>query len=216
MAEMFWRMNSAAIMLFPLIVLAVGPKDKLRGSYLIDPLVRVFGTHHIYMICGIHVLLAALLFPTCQFFFRGKAFRQFALISIPSAALPAMSLFILSRFYPRLAHIILMCLVSATIAITVVMFFILVYQNFGLLTKWRNDRSAFKVAVQSDALSRAIIATDFCRFETEWYRERYVFWLRNLTSEPLGDWPDRRPNFDNDKASTLLAQLDEHWLGLDS
>jgi hypothetical protein len=34
--------------------------------------------------------------------------------------------------------------------------------------------------------------------------------------QPTGVWPDGTlPNFDDDRASTLLAQLEEKWLGLD-
>ncbi len=77
------------------------------------------------------------------------------------------------------------------------------------------DRSRFKAATLSIALNRTIIAADFGKFKTAWFRRHYVGWLKNLPVGPHGDWPNGRPYLRNDNASTLLAQIDERWLGLD-
>jgi hypothetical protein len=76
------------------------------------------------------------------------------------------------------------------------------------------DRRYFKIATQSTSLTRETIATDFAGFRSNWYRVKYVEWLRDAQVQPQGMWPDR-PNHNDDSASTLLAQLHERWLGLE-
>ncbi len=79
---------------------------------------------------------------------------------------------------------------------------------------WK-DRKIFLQATQSIAADRAAIGQEFSSFCTRWYRLRYVEWLRDRQIHPTGFWPTGRPYFRNDPASTMLAQLDERWLGLD-
>jgi hypothetical protein len=77
------------------------------------------------------------------------------------------------------------------------------------------DRAHLLEATSSTALTRASIATDFNRFQTKWGRARYTKWLRDTQVKPLGNWPEARPNVDSDTGSTMLAQLDERWLGIE-
>jgi hypothetical protein len=63
---------------------------------------------------------------------------------------------------------------------------------------------------------RAIIYNDFHQFRTNYGRLRYVQFLRNEGINPIGAWPlGQIPSAENDRGSTLLAQLEEKWLGLD-
>jgi hypothetical protein len=78
------------------------------------------------------------------------------------------------------------------------------------------DRRHLQNVTRSTALTRQLIAADFLQFRTPWYRTRYVEWLRNLQIQPLGGWNGSRPNIGNDVASTMLAQLDERWLAMES
>jgi hypothetical protein len=77
------------------------------------------------------------------------------------------------------------------------------------------DRAQLRQFTSSTALTRARIAADFHRFQTRWGRIRYVRWLRDAQIQPLGVWPDARPNIDDDAASSMLALLDGHWLGIE-
>ena len=91
--------------------------------------------------------------------------------------------------------------------------FVLAILLSNLLGAWK-DRERLHRSKQATATSRTAIAADF-QFQTSWYRMKYVLWLRDSQVQPLGPWPDGRPN-NGDNASTLLAQLDERWLGLES
>ena len=81
---------------------------------------------------------------------------------------------------------------------------------------WLPDRLYLQKATRVTTLTRAGIAADFAKFKSELYRLRYAEWLRDVAVPPHGPWHDIRPNIRDDAASTLLAQLDERWLGLDS
>jgi len=94
-------------------------------------------------------------------------------------------------------------------------------QNFRIK---RSDRRLVQNLEEFDG-SRAQVARVLSLIHTSQYRREYLWrieeesadrkWsdtLHNLVENP---WPDgKRPNFGDD-ASTLLAQLDEKWLGLD-
>ena len=47
------------------------------------------------------------------------------------------------------------------------------------------------------------------------YVQKFIY-LKNSNIKPVGVWPEGKlPNINNDTASTLLAKLEEKWLGLD-
>ncbi len=65
-------------------------------------------------------------------------------------------------------------------------------------------------------LNRNEIANIFNSFNTNWSRIRFVRYLQSQKVIATGTWPDGKlPNINNDEASTLLAQMEEKWLGLD-
>jgi hypothetical protein len=86
-----------------------------------------------------------------------------------------------------------------------------------VLVELLGDRGRFRHATQAASVSREVIAKDFVAFRTALYRGRYVEWLATLPTSPTGAWPGLvRPNINANRSSTLLAQLDEKWLGLDA
>lgn len=78
------------------------------------------------------------------------------------------------------------------------------------------ERRLLKEVTRSIAITRSSIEVDFGRFRTESYRLKYVEWIRDMQVQPQGQWSSARPNIGNDRASSMLAQLDERWLGLES
>jgi hypothetical protein len=77
------------------------------------------------------------------------------------------------------------------------------------------DRRRLKRIRVMQSITREELASEFCLFRTAWGREEYVRKLKDADVQAIGAWPaSRAPNAD-DKASTLLAQLEERWLGLD-
>jgi hypothetical protein len=63
---------------------------------------------------------------------------------------------------------------------------------------------------------RASIAEHFYSLKTVEGRLYFVRILQGKNINPRGEWPDKSlPNIGNDYGSTLLAQLEEKWLGLD-
>jgi hypothetical protein len=83
------------------------------------------------------------------------------------------------------------------------------------LQHYLSDRRLLRRVIGVTALTRAMISVDFLRFRTRWCRMGYVSWLRDAAVQPTGEWPNNRPHIVGDDASTVLAQLDERWLGLD-
>jgi hypothetical protein len=74
----------------------------------------------------------------------------------------------------------------------------------------------FTRSSNTGALSRQAIARYFHSLDTNWGRLEYLEFLQNQKIKPQGEWLDGKlPNINNDEASTLLAQLEEKWLGLD-
>jgi len=65
-------------------------------------------------------------------------------------------------------------------------------------------------------MNRATIAEYFNKFESSRTRLKIVHAIQTQGIIATGSWPDNTiPNVENDRASTLLAQLEEKWLGLD-
>jgi len=91
----------------------------------------------------------------------------------------------------------------------------LIYEGIGLLSLFWRDRKLLKEITSLTSVDRAVIASNFIRFKTSWHRLQYVEWLRDMQIRPKGAWPAKRPYIRYDEASTLLAQLDERWLGLE-
>lgn len=69
---------------------------------------------------------------------------------------------------------------------------------------------------KTSKLNRKEISKQFGEFKTLRARLEYTQHLQNEKIIIEGNWPDGKiPNINNDAASTLLAQLEEKWLGLD-
>jgi hypothetical protein len=102
-------------------------------------------------------------------------------------------------------------LVSSVGAVCVL---VLVFEAVRRVTDYYLDRAALRALTACTALTRAQISRDFGQFRTSIFRLRYVEWVRDSSLRPEGMWPSCRPNVGDD-ASTLLAQLEERWLGLE-
>ena len=98
--------------------------------------------------------------------------------------------------------------------------------RLGILRNRLRGRARFANATVKFVPRRTDIAAALNGFETPGTRRRYVDWLEQeagahahltaLADIVANPWPDgRRPNRDNDAASTRLAQLDERRLKLD-
>src|SRR6185295_18679954 len=63
---------------------------------------------------------------------------------------------------------------------------------------------------------RRQIAHDLHRLQTNRFRLKYVRAIAEAGNKPSDAWPEGAdPFYRNDRAATLLAQLEEKWLGLD-
>lgn len=92
---------------------------------------------------------------------------------------------------------------------------------------WYRDRTRLAKTLVTFNPSRALISESFRSFETDKAREAYVRWIERQARAPeyrqalldliANPWPQgRRPNINDSEASTLLAQLDAKWIGLDA
>lgn len=65
-------------------------------------------------------------------------------------------------------------------------------------------------------MNRNVIYDSFNKFCTFLYRIKYVKKLQENVVTVDGIWPNSElQNVENDEAGTLLAKLEERWLGLD-
>jgi hypothetical protein len=85
-----------------------------------------------------------------------------------------------------------------------------------LLFIYLSDSSKLKKVIFVNSVSRAEIHTNFMHFRSPSVRLKYIQMIENQKLAVTGNWPEGDlPNVNNDDASTLLAQLEEKWLGLD-
>jgi hypothetical protein len=78
----------------------------------------------------------------------------------------------------------------------------------------RDLRTILRLGVPVPEMSRAQIAKMWKKMHTARGRTAYVRWLREHHVSATGPWPDHRLPHDDSEAGTLLAQLEEGWLGL--
>jgi hypothetical protein len=98
---------------------------------------------------------------------------------------------------------------------SVVMLVYLTYIIVPVTAIKRRDRQRLKSLKTKLPTNRAQISAEFISFKTSEFRAKFVKLLEERGIKPTGWWPDGvLPNQNNDEASTLLAQLEEKWLGL--
>lgn len=78
------------------------------------------------------------------------------------------------------------------------------------------DRQRFRMLQPNATLTRQQISEQFYGFKTDKWRLKYVQSLQGSRISTNSQWPDGKiPTVNHDEASTLLARLEEKWLGLD-
>lgn len=95
----------------------------------------------------------------------------------------------------------------------------LVWNSVVFLRKYLSDLKIMrqvKSKVAARKLLRSTIEEYFLKFQTSQMRIKYVKYLDNPKFTVSGNWKNKTlPYIHNDRASTLLAQLEEKWLGLE-
>ena len=80
---------------------------------------------------------------------------------------------------------------------------------------WRRDKRCLAGLEMSGGWSRSQVAGVLDGLETATGRYRFLTMLEGGNVEPEGSWPERTlPSYGRDRASILLAQLEERWLGM--
>ncbi len=177
-----------------------------------------FLTYAVFLYLGIAFALAPCLDGALSFYYlicrRGALTKRLARFLIASA----ISL-ILGLIGARIIDLIMPWIRGHWLVLSALPIFLLIawllIDAIPALIGTLRDRNRLRVSTRSVALTREAIAADFLGFRTGWYRLKYVEWLRDAQVQPVGAWPSARPNV-RDDGSTLLAQLEEHWLGLDA
>ncbi len=84
------------------------------------------------------------------------------------------------------------------------------------IKNWLMDYMSYRSLVRKAFPERRQIGEAFNEFRTGFWRLKFARFLQSVRLKPTGAWPNGRiPNFENDRASTLLARLEEGWIGLD-
>jgi hypothetical protein len=78
----------------------------------------------------------------------------------------------------------------------------------------RDFRTMWRLGIPVQEMSRTQIARMWQEMHTARGRSAYVRWLREHRVSATGPWPDHRLPHDDGEAGTLLAQMEEGWLGL--
>jgi hypothetical protein len=78
----------------------------------------------------------------------------------------------------------------------------------------RDFRTVSRLGIPVQEMTRMQIATMWKEMRTARGRTAYVRWLHEHRVSATGHWPDHRLPYDDSEAGTLLARLEEGWLGL--
>jgi len=135
-----------------------------------------------------------------------KLIISLCLISILPFIIKALKPLVIKLLEPQEVRIILSPLILIIFYSSILWYGYLCLQDYLFLKK------TFKIS----NVSRNEIAMHFKCFRTSRFRLKYIRFLLKNKATIEGNWPDGKiPNIKNDEASTLLAQLEERWLGLD-
>lgn len=199
------------------------PPPSAESGALLFPVVSMAHGHASIAIGILHLATAILIAPILEIvvifyfvFWKGAGSKTRLLMTLSVAVAISLAggllvVWVVSLIGPWIVrHRVAIIIVLASVALLGVL-----SVTARVMVETTRDRRDFRGAVRSTAVTKSTIAADFLRFRTRRYRLRYVEWLRDAQVSPLGSWTGARPNKE-DEASTLLAQLDERWLGLES
>ncbi|NEQ67966.1 MAG: NACHT domain-containing protein [Symploca sp. SIO2D2] len=156
------------------------------------------------------------------FIFIKKSF-EIIYQKIPRLLFPllALSLFsiivftlVLNYFFQRHEKTLILMVIIFLIGATIILIGILVLFTIFIIKPYINDWHRFRMLVRNEHLTRGDIEQQLKVYKTSWGRMEYVNFLWNQNIRPTGNWTTNLPNY-NDDASSLLARLEEKWLGLD-
>ncbi|MEM9924135.1 MAG: hypothetical protein AAF915_10365 [Cyanobacteria bacterium P01_D01_bin.50] len=122
----------------------------------------------------------------------------------------------LISYYPDLRNL-LKSLFLMLLYLLTILFTIIIPLSFGILiiSRYIHDSQNIKKQNRIVSISRENIEKQLKVFKTSWGRMEYVKFLQHENIKPIGNWSTSNlPNY-KDPASSLLARLEEKWLGLD-
>jgi hypothetical protein len=135
-----------------------------------------------------------------------RAIFRLALTGVSVAGIFALALYLLPEAMQKTIAIVLFLLMAFLFGYSLIRYAILRGLDFRNLKSLQSRRR----------LSRHQISEQFKQFKTNEGRLKYVLFLQTEGIGFDGIWPDGQiPNFKNDEAGALLAQLEEKRLGLD-
>jgi len=123
---------------------------------------------------------------------------------------------LLGGFFQKYANVLSpnILLLTGIIFLSIVATFYLLVITVSIITSYIHDWNRFRKLVRNEHLTRDDIEQQLKVYKTRWGRREYVNFLWNQNIRPTGNWATNLPNY-KDEASSLLARLEEKWLGLD-
>ncbi len=126
------------------------------------------------------------------------------------------SIFYFILQYPLISYILSFVTIAISLNNFVVRIYILLILHIINFKDILNFKKMLKKISHSPRINRATIAKHFYKFKLPKNRLKFVRAIQTQGIIATGSWSDNTlPNVNDDEASTLLAQLEEKWLGLD-
>ncbi|NES00095.1 MAG: hypothetical protein F6J86_40905 [Symploca sp. SIO1B1] len=157
------------------------------------------------------VFIKTILQSIYEIFFTSSKYRFYLIVLFLFYLFLATLSILLNDFLKK--HETILILIAAIISIigTIIIFVGLIV---FIITPYIRDWHRLRKLVRNEHLTRDDIEQQLKVYKTSWGRMGYINFLWNQNIRPTSNWTTNLPNY-KDEASSLLARLEEKWLGLD-
>ncbi|MDT7689117.1 MAG: hypothetical protein QOE46_1876 [Acidobacteriota bacterium] len=212
-------------LMFPLILAASYAlmlfMEARTGEHTLDAVLSPTGALLPYrVVLGLYALGMLLAIPWYQIYYYSGQFADFvrkARVRHIKYGLPMVAFLALYVWGVTLLSKVNETVTTVCIGLFAALFVVTMLWTFirYVFSRYRDGRLLSKIHPPA-ALRRDQIAAQLGQFATQDGELQYVRQLQNAKVKPVGDWPGGHiPRPSSGEAATLLAKLEEQWLGLD-
>jgi hypothetical protein len=207
-----WRISSSALIFVSLFSKPWG-LGRLNRFYDLS-FIEQYDTHHLVS-TSIFILLliyALLLFPTYNMYLILKNIK----ITSIKEALTLLGAIAILTIGTLAMHFIDSWLGPSGRRVVGILFISFSVISLGYICiQFYRDFIIYKRIEINLIKSRPFISDSLIAFKTEHYKLKFIKLIQTSFDKCTGDWPRGRIPDENSEVATLLARLEEKWLGLD-